>query len=146
MDTLKIVVESVTDTLTILTTPKEVISNSCPAATTSEDIYLALVIGVTIIVGLAIVGRYTYKSIASVQQAKLNELEKRQTHELAKLDKEATIKTAATELNAQNTANSAADKLKNKEKELELKLKEARINLEIAELGKKNAPKEDSKS
>ncbi len=94
---------SISDTITIATTPIEVPFHSCTTSTTVEDIWQAVVIGAVVILSLWIIGHYACKSVSSVQSSKLKELESRQNHELARIDLEAKIKAATNEFNAKQT-------------------------------------------
>lgn len=139
MDTIANIVVSLPDTIAIATTPQGVIVHSCPVATSKEDILLVLTIGVIILVGLAIIGHYVCKCVAVAQLNKFNELESRQAHEINKLNKEAEIKTAAIQFNAQQTKEqrewiSEADRLKNAAERLNIRLKEAEIDNQISKI------------
>lgn len=140
MDTLNYMAVPLPDTISVVATPKEVIFLSCQSPTSSEDILLALTVGIIVLVGIAIIGHYICQSIATTQQNKLNEQKSRQTHELAKLEKEAAIKASANEFNAKQTEKqrdwlSEADKIKNDIERLNVRLKEAEVNAKISELG-----------
>lgn len=142
MDTLINIVVSLPDTIALATHPKEVIFHSCPVATTNNDIFLVIVIGVIVLAGLAIIGHYVCKGIATTQQSKYNELESRQNHEITKLNTEAEIKTAANEFNAKQTKEqrewlSEADQLKNDIERQNVRLKEAEVSAEISKLERK---------
>lgn len=154
------------DTISVTTTPREVILHSCPTSTTIEDIWLAIIIGIIIISGLWIIGHYVYKSVASIQNAKFKEQESRQQHELAKQNNEAEIKAKADEFIANQTKEqrkwiSAADQIKNEENQIkneaqrlkieigrqDLRLREAEINDKIRKLDKNDdSAKEQIKS
>lgn len=119
-------------------------SHICPGATTCEDICLAAIIGLIVIICLWIIGHYVSKSIASVQQIKIQEQKSRQDHELAKLDKEAEIRMAADVFHDQQTVKqrewiSEADRIKYEEERLMLSLKKAEVNHEISKLASGNA-------
>lgn len=149
MDTLTTIAVSLPDTIVINATPKEVILHSCPVATSNEDILFALTIGLIILAGLAIIGHYVCKGIATTQLNKFNELKSRQDHEIAKLDKEAEIKTAVNQFNAKQTKEqrewlSDADKLRNEIEKQNVRLKEAEVNDKISELEKKNFTKQEN--
>lgn len=129
------------DTILIGNTSREVILHPCPHPITVEDIWLVAIIGIIIIVGLWIIGYYVSKSVTSVQDAKLKELNSRQAHELAKIEKEAEKKHAIDAFNAEQTNKkrewlSEADRIKNDEDRLNLRLKEAQINEKIKNIGK----------
>lgn len=139
MDTIANIVVHLSDTIAIATAPKEVIFHSCPVATSKEDIFLALAIGVIILVGLTIIGHYVCKGLSATQLNSLNELKSRQEHEIAKLNKEAEIKTATIQFNAKQTKEqrewlSEADQLKNDIERQNVRLKEAETDAKISKL------------
>lgn len=149
MDTLTNIVVSLPDTIAIVATPKEVVFHSCPMATTDNDIFLAIVIGLIVLIGLAIIGHYVCKGIATSQSNKINELKSRQEHEIFKLTKEAEIKTAANQFNAEQTNKqrewiSESDKLKNDIERQNVRLKEAEVSAEISKLEKNSSSKQDN--
>lgn len=149
MDTLTNMVVSLPDTIAIATTPKEVIFHSCSVATTWNDIFFAIAIGLIVLAGLAIIGRYISKSITAVNEARRLELDSRQAHELAKLCKEADIKAAASLFNAEQTKQqrewlSEADRLKNDMERQNVRFKEAETDAKISELGKKKSPNQEN--
>lgn len=151
MDTLNNIVVSLPDTISIVTTPKEVIFHSCQVATTNNDIFLTIVIGLTVLAGLAIIGHYVCKGIATTQFNKSKELESRQAHEISKLTKEAEIKAAANQFNAEQTKKqrewiSESDKLKNDIERQNVRLKEAEVSAEISKLERNNDSVQEQKN
>lgn len=149
MDTLTNIVASLPDTITIATTPKEVIFHTCPVSTTWNDIFFAIAIGLIVLAGLAIIGRYVSKSIIAVSEARRLELNSRQAHELAKLCKEAEIKEVASLFNAEQTRQqrewlSEADRLKNDMERQNVRFKEAETDVKISELEKKKTQNQEN--
>ena len=141
MGILSNIAVSFPDTITIATTPTEASFHFCQTSTTVEDIWQAVVIGIIVISNLWIIGHYVCKSVSSVQHAKLKELEYRQHHELAKIDKEEKIRAATNEFNAKQTKEqrewlSEADRIKFAAQRYDLRLKEAEINKKIMEIEK----------
>ena len=76
------------DTIAIATTPKEVILHACPSATTDYDFFIVLEICITVLLSLIVIALTVGYSIKKRNDSKLNELEKRQDHEVKKLDME----------------------------------------------------------
>lgn len=151
MDTLTNIVVSLPDTISIVTTPKEVVLHSCPVATTNNDIFLTIVISLIVLAGLAIIGRYVCKGIATTQLNKFNELESRQAHEISKLTKEAEIKAAANQFNAEQVKKqrewiSEADKLKYDIERQNVRLKEAEVSAEISKLERNNYSEQEQEN
>lgn len=81
MDTLNNIVVSLPDTISIVTTPKEVILHSCPAATTQLDVALTHEITSTILWAIGIIGVTIILGIAIVALSKHYEQKLRQSYE-----------------------------------------------------------------
>ncbi|PWL58404.1 MAG: hypothetical protein DBY35_12805 [Bacteroidales bacterium] len=76
------------DTISIATTPKEVILHSCPSPSTIYDLLIVMTICLTIIFSLVVIGRAVRHCIGANNNAKSEELKARNKQELDKLDKE----------------------------------------------------------
>jgi len=88
MGILNNIVVSIPDTIAIVTIPREDIFHSCLSATTTEDIELAKIVCVTILIALLIISFVLGYCVNSMQRAKQGELEKRNSHEISKMQEE----------------------------------------------------------
>lgn len=81
MDTLTNIVVSLPDTITIATTPKELVWQSCPATTTQLDVALTHEITSTILWAIGIIGLIIILGIAIIAISKYKEQQLRMVYE-----------------------------------------------------------------